>query len=212
MYGHHGDDVPVDELVGSIRSASGGGTLAVHLANDALTRGYRATIHTWNVQVFDPTWFAGGAARLDLRRPLAAQRARKRDPRVAEATEGYLRFLELGGEIRFDRLDARSTAALVRRRAPLIAGLSATYLYDCSRELGATVMVDDDLGGEPQGHFVVLTGHDEVAGTIQVADPLRPNPFSDGPHYDVDVELLFAAVLLGVVTYDANLLWIRRED
>jgi len=34
-----------------------GGTLAVNLANHALRRGYRALIVTYNLTVFDPSWF-----------------------------------------------------------------------------------------------------------------------------------------------------------
>jgi hypothetical protein len=42
-----------------------------------------------------------------------------------------------------------------------------------------------------------------------VADPLNDNPGFGSHYYAVDVERLISAIMLGVVTYDANLLMIQ---
>jgi hypothetical protein len=59
----------------------------VWLACHALRRGYDATIYTYNLQLFDPTWFVNGEA-VNLADRLEAQRRAKPDARIAEATEG----------------------------------------------------------------------------------------------------------------------------
>jgi hypothetical protein len=69
---------------------------------------------------------------------------------------------------------------------------------------------DDDLRGEPAGHFVVLCGYDKARRLVQVADPYQKNPLGDHLYYTVDIYRLMGAVLLGCLTYDANLLVIEK--
>jgi hypothetical protein len=42
-----------------------------------------------------------------------------------------------------------------------------------------------------------------------VADPLHDNPGFGQQYYSVNVEHLISAIMLGIVTYDANLLMIE---
>jgi len=58
IYRYFGDPVELAPLLEEIPMLRGGGTLDVLLATHALERGYRARIYTWNLQIFDPTWFA----------------------------------------------------------------------------------------------------------------------------------------------------------
>ena len=57
----------------------------------------------------------------------------------------------------------------------MITGLSATYLYRAVRDIPDT-NADDDVRGEPVGHFVVLTGYRRDTREILIADPLEGNP------------------------------------
>ena len=61
VYKHFGDDISLEQLLDEVPRSESGGTLGVHLANHALARGYEARILTWNLRVFDPTWFYEGA-------------------------------------------------------------------------------------------------------------------------------------------------------
>jgi len=61
-------------------------------------------------------------------------------------------------------------------------------------------------GLEPTGHFVVLCGYNMQDRTALVADPLLPNPISNSPIYTVRLNRLICAIMLGILTYDANLL------
>src|SRR5690606_39607225 len=70
----------------------------------------------------------------------------------------------------------------------------------------------DDIRGEPAGHFVVLCGYDADARCVQVADPMRDNPAFKSLVYDVPIARLVGAIMLGVLTYDANLLVIEPPE
>lgn len=204
VYRYFGDEVPLDEVIAQVPRLRRGGTLAVNLANHALRRGYRALILTYNLSMFDPSWFEGRPT--DLHERLLAQQRAKGDPRIDEATGAYLEFLELGGELSMEDL----TPGLLRRwlaeGTPILTGLSATFLYRSPREIGEVQLVEDDVRGVPTGHFVVLSGWDGEQREVRVADPLEDNPRFAEHIYWSPVERVINAVLLGVLTYDANLL------
>lgn len=203
VYRYFGDEQPLRDVIDEVEPLETGGTLAVLLALHALRRAYRARIYTYNLHLFDPTWFKPG---VDLRPRLEAQELKKPDPRLRRATRAYLEYLEAGGELRFEELRPALITRHLERDRPMLTGLSATYLYGCARESGDRVMQYDDVAGEPVGHFVVLAGYDPGADTVLVADPLHDNPGFRTNLYTVGMQCLLGAILLGVITYDANLL------
>jgi len=206
IYRHFGDELPLEEVIAGVDMLSGGGTLDVFLANHALERGYRATLFTYNLHLFDPTWALLPVPDFILR--LKAQAEAKDDPKLRVATRGYVRFLELGGKLRFEDLRPALIRRFLGRGIPIMTGLSATYLYQSRREIPAT-SEPDDVRGEPAGHFVVLSGYDRATRLVDVADPYEWNPLSGERYYQVDLHRLVGAVLLGSLTYDANLLVIE---
>jgi hypothetical protein len=203
VYRFFGDELPLEQVIREVPMLASGGTLAVLLACHALQRGYRARIYTYKLQLFDPTWLRPGGP--DLRERLQAQLQFKQDARLQASTAGYLRFLDLGGELRMEDLTLGLIRRYVKQGVPIITGLSATYLYRTAREYGPRCDYDD-LRGEPSGHFVVLCGYHQDQRLMAVADPLLPNPVSPGQIYQVSIERVLCAILLGVLTYDANLL------
>jgi hypothetical protein len=206
IYQYFGDTISLEQVIEEIHMLEAGGTLDVFLANHALRRGYRAKILTYNLQIFDPTWFGASAEAMKSR--LERQAEVKADAKLRYATAGYLEFLELGGRVEFEILTASLIRRYLRRGKPLLTGLNATYLYGSMREEPNT-MIEDDIHGEPVGHFVVLSGYNRQTREVQVADPYRANPYSETGSYSVDMRRLIGAVLLGVLTYDANLLLIQ---
>ncbi len=205
VYRHFGEQLPLEQLLDEVRMLEAGGTLAVFLGCHALRRGYRATIITYNLHVFDPSWFGSGGT--DLAERLEAQARVKPDPKLQFATAGYLEFLRLGGVIRFEDLIGDVLRRYLRRGHPIITGLSATFLYRSPREIGNSQY--DDIRGAPVGHFVVLCEYPVGTGQVLIADPLHPNPVSETGLYAVGINRVINAILLGVLTYDANLLVIR---
>lgn len=210
VYNYFGDQASLDEIIRAVTTLDSGGTLAVYLACHALRRGYSARIYTYNLHFFDPTWFERGGRELP-EKLLAQATLKKEDRRLQAATRGYLDFLELGGRLHFEDLNRHLLRRPLRKSLPIITGLSSTYLYRGMREYGPDG-VDDDLRGEPSGHFVVLSGYDREERTVHVADPYQKNPVSTAPtahYYSVHIDRVISSILLGVLTHDANFLVIH---
>ncbi|MGH8120371.1 MAG: hypothetical protein ACRESK_07135 [Gammaproteobacteria bacterium] len=206
VYNYYGDSVPLEDVIAATQMLHAGGTLAVFLACSALRRGYQSTIYTYNLQMFDPCWF--GTAVVSIAERLRLQAAIKEDAKLQHATSGYLEFLALGGKLRFTDLNTRLLRSIIRRRFPILTGLSSTYLYRTVREFGPNDE-PDDIRGLPAGHFVVLSGYHRQDRTVLIADPLSPNPVAPTQLYPVNIDRVIGAILLGVLTYDANLLVIH---
>ncbi len=204
VYGFYGDDVPLQDVMAEVPELENGGTLGVLLATHALRRGYRVRIYTYNLNLFDPTWFRD---RDRIPERLAMQAEVKKDPKVRAGSRAYVEYLRLGGELRYEELTEGLLQRLLARNFPVLTGLSATYLYGTSRELDDCT--PDDVAGFPVGHFVVLSGYDATRGTLLVSDPYGRNPWSRSRQYHIGVERVMGAILLGVLTYDANLVIIR---
>jgi hypothetical protein len=206
VYRYWNDEEEIGAVVTRIGRLELGGTFAVFLACDALRKGYRATIYTYNLNVFDPTWFTGSG--VDIAETLRRQRELKRDSRLQQATAGYLEFLELGGRLRLKDLSHGLIHGMLRRELPIITGLSSTYLYRTPREYGPDD-TPDDVRGVPAGHFVVIAGYDIERRKVLVMDPYQQNPYGSSHEYWIGIDRVIGAVLLGIVTHDANLLVIH---
>ena len=216
VYRYWGEDVTLSEVIATVRSLEqddcGRGTLAVNLGLHALRRGYEATLITFNLDLFDPTWFRddGSADSSLLKAKLKAQAevAPFDDKKLVLSTDAYIEFLELGGVIRLEDLTTRLISGHIRAGRPVLTGLSATYLYRAIREHGPNDD-PDDLRGLPVGHFVVLHGYMSSTRQVYVADPLEDNPAFASRNYTVSMSRLVPAIMLGVLTYDANVLVIE---
>ena len=206
VYNYYNDSISLDEVIADTRMLDNGGTLAVFLACSALRRGYQATIYTYNLQMFDPSWFSDTS--IDIPDRLQHQAEVKKDTKLQHATDGYLEFLELGGKLRFTDLNTRLLRSIIRRRLPILTGISSTYLYRSKREFGPNDD-PDDIRGFPGGHFVILSGYHKQDRTILIADPYIKNPVAAKQFYPVNIDRVICAILLGVLTYDANLLVIH---
>jgi hypothetical protein len=207
VYRYYGQDLPLPEVIAQTGRLDEGGTLAVMLACDALRRGYAATIYSYNLMVFDPTWFTLAPESLAERLRLQAEHKRH-EPKLLIATTGYLEFLRRGGRLSFEALTPGLIRRHLQRGAPILTGLSATYLYHCARERPGDG-VADDVAGAPVGHFVVLCGYDSASRRVLIADPLEDRPGFAGHVYSEPIERVVGAILLGVLTHDANLMIIE---
>lgn len=207
VYHFYGRNVPVEIVLGEVERNEDGGTLAVNLGIAALGRDFRARIFSYNLRIFDPTWSRLGseeiADRLELRRKHVS------DGKARRAMAAYVRFLRAGGEMAFDELTPKLLKAIINRDHPILAGLSATYLYRMAREchVGETnELVEDDIAGEPIGHFVVISGYRDRGRRFTLRDPSAHVPHTADGRVVVEAQRLINAILLGDLTYDAVLL------
>ncbi len=209
IYRYFGDEIPLHQVVSEVPQIATGGTLAVYLAVHALRRGYNATIYSYNLQIFDLTWASARSEEIAEKLKIQAS-YKKADPGLEIATKGYLEFLELGGELRFEVLTAGLIRRYLKRSLPVLSGLSATYLYNSAREYSeGNDLILDDIRGKSMGHFVVLAGYDKQDRTVLIADPFLQNPVSSGQYYRVNILRLVCAIMLGTLTFDGDLLIIK---
>ncbi len=207
VYRYYNLEVELGQLIADISSLETGGTLAVYLGIDALRRGMEATIYSYNLKMFDPTW-----ANLDsptLIDKLERQQALKKKKPFLQASQAYITFLRQGGHILFDQLSPELLKNTLWLSIPILTGLSATYLYNSMREITrGKRSFFDDIAGEPIGHFVVLTDYTAV-DMVRIADPYSGNPLCGSQYYTLPVQRLINAIHLGSMTYDANLLIVQ---
>lgn len=215
VYDYYGLEVELADVTEAVERNEDGGTLAVFLGMAALRRGFGARIYSYDLSIFDPTWHAMDRASLIGR--IRARFPYLRDAKRRGAAVAYVRYLEMGGELAFDELTPALLRSIIDRGHPILAGLSATYLYRFARERwdetrGA--LVDDDVAGDPTGHFIVISGYDQWGRRLTVLDPSEHVPASPDGRVHVGAERLINAILLGDVTYDAVLLelWPGHED
>jgi hypothetical protein len=209
LYQYYGLDIPLRDVIKGVKKLKTGGTLAVMLANHALQQGYTATIYTYNLHVFDPTWFSESSGKMiEFLQMQMKFKGKKRKLQVASVA--YIKFLAAGGVIKYAELDQDLIKGFLSQGVPILTGLSATYLYGTPREI-PQFDIYDSIKGEPSGHFVVIKGYDEESNSVLVADPMEPNPLGKGQVYNVDFVRLINSIMLGIVTYDANLLIIEPK-
>lgn len=207
IYQFYKDDCPLRQVIKEVKQLKNGGTLAVMLGNHALNRGYKASIYTYNLNLFDPTWFNLSKKKMiyNLRQQMEFKRKRRK---LQVASKAYIQFLEAGGEVKFAELDDKLIKGFLKKSKPILTGLSATYLYGTPREV-PQFDIYDSIKGEPAGHFVVINGYDEDKDCAYLSDPINHNPLGKGPFYTVSFTRLINSITLGIVTYDANLLIIE---
>jgi hypothetical protein len=213
VYDFYGLRLEVEELLGELDRNEDGGTLGVFLGISALRRGFRSRIYAYDLRIFDPSWFA-----LPMDELQAKVRARTPFLPTAKAlrtAQAYLRYLDLGGEIAFDELTPKLIKSVLDRDHPVLAGLSATYLYRMTRERHREEtddLVFDDIRGESTGHFVVVHGYDRYGRRFFLRDPSAHVPAAENGLQEVDAQRLTNAILLGDLTYDAVLLEIWPSE
>jgi hypothetical protein len=215
VYDFYGVRVDLDTVLAELDRNEDGGTLAVFLGIAALRRGFRTRIYSYDLRIFDPTWF-------HLETPALAEKIHARFPYLKDATRlraarAYLEYLGAGGLLAFDELTPGLLKSILDREHPVLAGLSATHLYRTARERhrpDSGALVADDVAGEPTGHFVVISGYEHWGRRFIVRDPFEHVPVPEGGRQVVDAHRLINAILLGDATYDAVLLeiWPAADD
>jgi len=213
VFNHFGLELVLDDVLGEIDRNEDGGTLAVFLGLAALGRDFEATIYSYDLRIFDPTWRTLPSDQL-------AEKIRLRIPHLSSAkarrsATAYLEFIDRGGKLAFEELTPALLKRILDREHPILAGLSATHLYGFSRERHDPVthqLLDDDVAGDPTGHFVVITGYEFWGRRFVVRDPATHVPETQDGRLVVDAHRLINSILLGDLTYDAVLLEISKND
>ncbi len=215
IYKYYGLNIPLNKIIQNVERSISGGTLSPMLGKHAIQHGFKTKIYIYNLNIFDPTWFEHAQEDNQfLIEKLEAQMEFKKDVYIIKETLAYLDYLKQGGTICFQSLNVALLKKYFMRGIPILTALSATYLYRSAREYftpdGKSIY--DDIRGTPCGHFVVLCGYDAKKRLVVVADPHPTNPLFKDNYYKVSVNRLINSIMLGVLTYDANLLIIEPKE
>lgn len=210
IYHHYGYQISLHRLISEIEMLEGGGTLGVFLGLDALKRGFDATIHSVNLEIFDPTWV--NLSMEALADKLRQEYAAKHRAKLRVAIKAYLRFIELGGIVSLKDFKPGLFDRYFKKNVPLIAGVSTTFLYQSKREYtnSDNMSVFDDIHGDPMGHFVVVYGENEEKKFL-IADPDCTNLIAHDHYYAVERNRLVHSILLGILTYDSLILAVQPK-
>lgn len=199
--------IPLKQTISEVRYLDTGGTMGEALGIHALENGLSSTIYTHNLNVFDPTWFK--ISRKSLIKKLRKQSRAPKTLKIRKSSKLYIDFLKLGGKVRFEALSPSFLHHILLEKGPVIIGLSSTYLYMCSRERNEDNEYDDVMGS-PQGHFVILAGMIKNGSQVEIYDPLDDNPISKTNNYKIDTTRFINSILIGAITYDANIIVIEN--
>jgi hypothetical protein len=208
VYRYYGDDIALETVIEETPTLPGGGTLGVHLAVHALSRGYEVDTWLCNVRHMDPTWFQQPT---DIAAKLKARIEAKglaSDSRHGPALRSVEQYLAMGGKVLWGDLSPDLIGKALGDGTPLLTGTNGTYLYQCARETSAG---PDDVRGDAFGHFVVLCGYRTADQSVAIADPLLDNPAHGSKYYRASVYRLLGAIFLGVGSDDGNLLRIKPK-
>jgi len=208
VYRYYGDPISLEAVIKETPKLPTGGTLSVHLAVHALSRGYEAATWVCNVRHMDPTWFQTPTDILAKLKARSEAKGMSNDPRYGPALEAVERYVELGGRFVWGDLTPELIAKTLGDGLPILTGTNGTYLYQCARETEAGA---DDVRGDAFGHFIVLAGYRSGDRSVAIADPLLDNPAHGTKYYRANVYRLLGAIFLGVGTDDGNLLVIRPK-
>lgn len=208
LYQYYDDKISLKQVIQEVKQLKSGGTLAVMLGDHALKRGYKAHIYTYNLAVFDPSW-ANYSSKQLIEVLKKQKRFKSKKRKLYFASQAYIKFLESGGRVQQAELNEELILNYLKKSVPVLTGLSATYLYGTPREIPDTNKFDS-IKGEPVGHFVVINGYDSKNKSVYLADPMNPNPLKS-QYYNVNFGRLINSILLGIITYDANLLIIEPK-
>jgi hypothetical protein len=208
VYDYYRDPIDLATVIKETPKLPTGGTLNVHLAVHALSRGYEAVMWVCNVRHMDPTWFQQPTDILAKLKARSEAKGISKDPRYGPALDAVEEYLRLGGELRWGDLTPELIAKTLDNGLPILTGTNGTYLYQCARETDAG---PDDVRGDAFGHFIVVCGYDSSDQSVAVADPLLDNPAHGTKYYRASVYRLIGAIFLGVGTDDGNLLVLRPK-
>jgi hypothetical protein len=175
IYRYYGDPIDLQTVIKDTAKlpGPGGGTLMVHLAVHALSRGYDVDTWVCNTRHMDPTWFQQPTDVLAKLKARAEAKGLFDDPRYGPAMQAVEQYVELGGRLVWGDLTPELISRVLTKGTPLLTGTNGTYLYQCSRETDAG---PDDVRGDAFGHFIALSGYRSEDQSVAIADPLLDNP------------------------------------
>jgi hypothetical protein len=200
------NEVPVHRDVNGVPL----GTSIGHIGSFLLSLDLSVTMHILDIQIFDRTW--SGKSNKELV-ALLLERAPHLHHELYDAqsreviVQGYVSFLQLGGEIRLPILDVSYLYELLTN-GPLIAVVNYNFLNDTAKtsfDADREDFYPDPIAGNPSTHAVVVAGYSD--GRFLIVDPDSQH----GGHRWIDSGRLIGAIYLAQTEFDNLLISVRKN-
>jgi len=165
---YYGVKLGLDEILKDIKKYKYG-TFMPYLGLYAKRLGFMPKIVTYDVKVFDPTWFGLLVGQIIKK---LETRSREMDvPHVYRSEcKAFVRYLKAGGAIEFDFIKKGRIIKELERKRPVIVDVCSTILHRKERKNRVKDKYSD-TSGEPMYHAVVVSGHEK--GKFIIVDPSK---------------------------------------
>ena len=209
---HYGISKTIDDIKSEVpvyisKSGVPLGSSLGHIATYFITLGFKTTLHTVDIEIFDPSW--SGLTSLELIDNLRLRRQHFKSVKYeVEALDvifdGYIKFLEAGGKIVFPIIDENYLIDLLSL-GPIYCSVNYNFLNSTSKYLfEGSVSTHDPVKGSSFAHIVTLAGfHD---GQFKVVDP----DAEFGGVRLINSSLLVGSIYLAESDYDPLLITLEK--
>ena len=185
------------------------GTSVGHMGSYLLRKGFSVTFHTVDIELFDPSW--SGMSSEDMIGKLKDRRkylkhARYNDEILDVIVDGYVKFLEEGGNIYFSIIDEKFLLEKLKE-GPFILQVSYNFLNNCPKyfyNFEKNQYEQDPIQGHPTTHAVVVSGY--KSGKFVIVDP----DFEFGGVREIDSGRLIGAFYLAETDFDPILITLSK--
>ena len=140
--------------------------------------GFKPTVITNNISIFDPIWFSLTNVKL-----IDNLEKRKKfvDKYNQALIDAYIKYIEATGTIKFESISADLLKKYLSQNIPIIIELASTYLYKKAKSTRPGAF-DNAFKGDIEGHGVVIAGFN--GDKFKIVDPnSRQNPYNKSGIY-----------------------------
>lgn len=180
-----------------------------HIALYFQKLGFKTTIHTTDIQIFDRSW--SKLVRPKLIENLKQRRQNIRHPIYDELAikaifDGYIKFLEAKGKIVMPVISEKYLLSLLKN-GPIFSVVSYNFLNQTSKfsfDSQNQKHIKDSINGIPSTHAVVINGFNN--NSFNVIDP----DLKFGGKRQIKPDLLIGSIYLAETDYDNLLITIQK--
>lgn len=186
------------------------GTSVGHMGAYLLEKGFQVLFHTVDIEIFDPSW--RGLSPNEILTKLQERRkfikhSRYDDEILDVIFDGYILFLQRGGEIDFPVVDEKYLIEQLQN-GPFILQVSYNFLNNCAKyvyNIEQKTYVQDAVTGHPTTHAVVVSGY--KSGKFIIVDP----DFEFGRVREIEPGRLIGAFYLAETDFDPIVITISKK-
>ncbi len=184
------------------------GSSVGHIAAYFVTLGFKVTLHTVDVEIFDRSW--SDLTKEELSENLEKRKQYLKHPRFSASTfdvifDGYKDFLNKGGKVVFPVLDELYLHTLLNT-GPVYAIVNRTFLNHTYKRTGMSgdTPHHGSIEGHTSTHVVVIAGYKD--GKFKIVD----SDYEFGGIRWIDASLLVGSIYLAETEYDSMVISLQK--